>query len=358
MLAAPGTAEPPSTGRAGPGPSRVGLHVLLAGLPLLSISAHVFGLMSMKLSAAVLVIPLAAVTATLTVFAPHPADRVLAHGLGWGVVACAVYDVFRLDTVYLLGLWGDFIPTMGTWITGHPDGLGGAVVGYLWRYLGDGGGIGMTFFVVASICGLHRRSRARVVLVAVGFAVVPVWAGLIGTVALAARGEELMFPLTPTTVTLSLIGHLIFGVVLGLGFWRSRAVQAHWPWEPLRPPRFREVIPAAAAPRGSSTAAAPVTASPAVVPAVPRAVSPAAVVDAVPPAPATVLPGGDASGPVRMPRQRTSSTPPAARTLDPDTWARWQRRLETAEPGRRAHAGGPSGRPGAVLREYPAPRAR
>lgn len=304
----------------------MGLHVLLAALPLLSISAHVFGLLSMQLSAALLVIPLATALATLTVFDPHPGDRVIAHGVVWGVVACAVYDVFRLDTVYLLGLWGDFIPTMGTWITGHPDDLlGGAVVGYLWRYIGDGGGIGLTFFVVASVCGLQRCSRVQVVLAAVGFAVAPVWAGLVGTVALAPRGEELMFPLTPTTVSLSLIGHLIFGVVLGLGFWHSRSVQVHWPWPPLRlPGRIRAASTAAAT---TPPDAPPATVSPVTTPpnATPGAVAP--------------VPGPPAPAAVFIPRQRTSSTPPAARTLDPDTWAQWQRRLEATEPGRRAHGG-------------------
>ncbi|WP_254622647.1 hypothetical protein [Rhodococcus sp. W8901] len=43
-----------------------------------------------------------------------------------------------------------------------------------------------------------------------------------------------MFPLTPTTITLSLIGHLIFGLVLGLGFLRARGrLGRHWPWPPL-----------------------------------------------------------------------------------------------------------------------------
>ncbi|MFP5068306.1 hypothetical protein ACLFMI_01360 [Pseudonocardia nantongensis] len=368
----------------------MGLHVLLAGLPLLSISAHVFGLLSMQTSAAVLVIPLATGLVVLTAFDPHPGDRVLAHGLAWGVVACLVYDVFRLDTVYLLDLWGDFIPTMGTWITGRPDDLvGGAVVGYLWRYLGDGGGIGMTFFVVASMCGLHQRSRAVVVLTAVGFAVAPVWSGLIGTVALAPDGEDLMFPLTPTTVTLSLIGHLIFGLILGLGFWQSKGVLVHWPWSPLlvaqpartgasagttvgSPTRSRAVPPGAsrdgpqaagsAVPQVASAAgapgaswAAPPTASPSVrsapSPAAPSAPSSAptpAGSPALPPArspaamsAATGPPDTDTSVPdsALIPRQRTSSTPPGAQTLDPDTWAQWQRRLESTEPGRRAHGG-------------------
>ena len=214
---------------------RVGLHLLLAALPLLAISAHVFGLITMNWSAALLVVPLATAIVALTMFAPHPEERVILHGFVWGMVACALYDVFRLDTVYMLGWWADFIPTMGTWIIG--DGASktaGAWVGYLWRYLGDGGGIGVTFFVGAAFLGLHRRPPRQVVAAAVAFAVFPVWAGLIATVWLAPRGQTMMFPLNPVTVTLSLIGHLIFGLIMGLGFVRTRSAQRFWPWAPLR----------------------------------------------------------------------------------------------------------------------------
>jgi hypothetical protein len=215
--------------------SRMLLHLVLAAVPLLAISAQVFGFLPMRLAAALVITPLVLVIALLSLFAPHGSDRITLWGFLWGVVACVVYDVFRLDTVYLLGLWGDFIPTMGSWVTGGaPGNWDGAVVGYLWRYIGDGGGIGIAFFISAAAIGLGRCSRRAVVSTAVVFAVFPVWAGLIATVALAPRGEEMMFPLTATTLTLSLIGHLIFGLVLGLGFWRSRGVQDLWPWPPLR----------------------------------------------------------------------------------------------------------------------------
>jgi hypothetical protein len=54
-----------------------------------------------------------------------------------------------------------------------------------------------------------------------------------GLVALAPRGEELMFQLTPATVPITLIGHLIFGFALGLGFARARHLGAYWPWPPV-----------------------------------------------------------------------------------------------------------------------------
>jgi hypothetical protein len=129
---------------------------------------------------------------------------------------------------------------MGTWLHSGTDSRTGAIVGYLWRYFGDGGGIGIAFFLIALALGLQHRSSRTVLLAFVTFAVFPVWAGLIGTVALSERGQRDMFPLTPTTITLSLIGHLIFGLVLGLGFLRARGRLAqHWPWPPLLPVRSR-----------------------------------------------------------------------------------------------------------------------
>jgi hypothetical protein len=360
---------------------RVGLHLLLAALPLLAISAHVFGLITMNWSAALLVVPLATAIVALSVFAPHPEERVILHGFLWGMLACALYDVFRLDTVYMLGWWADFIPTMGTWIVGHgASRTAGAWVGYLWRYLGDGGGIGVTFFVGAAFLGLHRRPPKQVVGAAVAFAVFPVWAGLIATVWLAPRGQSMMFPLTPVTVTLSLIGHLIFGLIMGLGFVRTRSAERFWPWAPLR--------------RGDLAAALAGEAAADSRPVLPPAERPSVVLPPPPPPrervaprhPSGPLPAAATSGPLPrqervgvghpsgpLPRQervgaehpsgplptavgsgsssarsahsstgpatgRTrTATPTAGQTLDPETWALWQRQLATTIKGRRTH---------------------
>jgi hypothetical protein len=214
---------------------RLGLHLVVAALPLLAISAHVFGIAPMHLTAGVVVVPLTLVVLMLGLFASVPEDRLVLAGVVWGVLATLVYDAVRLDTVYLLGLWGDFIPTVGTWIVDVDAGSSvvGAVVGYVWRYVGDGGGIGVVFFVLVASTGLRRWGQRATVTAAVVFAVFPVWTGLVATVAIAPRGEQLMFPLTVTTVSLSLLGHLVFGLVLGLGCSRCGRLEEYWPWTPL-----------------------------------------------------------------------------------------------------------------------------
>jgi hypothetical protein len=230
---------------------RVVLHLVVAALPLLAISAHVFGVAPMNVTAGLVVVPLALLALVLGLFSPIGVDRLVLTGAAWGVLATLVYDAVRLDTVYLLGWWGDFIPRMGTWIAGvDPAATGlGAVVGYVWRYAGDGGGIGVAFFVLLAATGLRRWGERATVAASVVFAVFPVWTGLVATVALAPRGQQQMFPLTPATVALSLLGHLVFGLVLGLGAARCRRLEEHWPWPSLLDPRVGPAPASARPPR-------------------------------------------------------------------------------------------------------------
>jgi hypothetical protein len=215
--------------------ARILLVLLLASMPILGISVDVFGLVSQS-TTSIVVIVLAAILATFIAFAPHRIDMIVGRGLIAGMVACIVYDGARLFAVHVLGLMGDFIPVMGSWVTGEPDTAGSAAVGYVWRYIGDGGGLGVAFFVVAFALGIDRWSSVKAVSAAVAFAVFPTWTGLIATVALAPRGQEMMFPLNTATITITLIGHLIFGLILGLAFLKAPRGGAHreWPWPPLR----------------------------------------------------------------------------------------------------------------------------
>jgi hypothetical protein len=214
--------------------ARLMLVLLLASMPILAISVEVFGLASQS-AITMVTITLVAVLATLIVFAPHRIDMIVGRGLISGMVACIVYDGARLFAVHVLGLMGDFIPTMGSFVTGEPDTAGSAAVGYVYRYLGDAGGLGVAFFVVAFAIGIDRWKNVYQVLASVAFAVFPTWAGLMATVALAPHGEERMFPLNLATIIITLVGHLVFGLVLGLAFLKAPRGRdrSEWPWPPL-----------------------------------------------------------------------------------------------------------------------------
>jgi hypothetical protein len=214
--------------------ARVLLVLLIAAMPILAIPVEVFGLVSQSTTSIVLIV-LIAVLATLMVFAPHRIDAIVARGLIAGMVACIVYDGARLFAVHVLGLMGDFITVMGSFVTGEPGTTGSAAVGYVWRYIGDAGGLGIAFFVIAFALGIDRLSNATAVAASIAFAVFPTWAGLIATVAIAPRGEEMMFQLNWATLTITLVGHLIFGFFVGLAFLKMPRGGAHrqWPWPPL-----------------------------------------------------------------------------------------------------------------------------
>jgi hypothetical protein len=80
--------------------------------------------------------------------------------------------------------------------------------------------------------GLDRWSGRprKIVFAAVGFAVFPVWTGLIATAVVAHRGRHMLFELTPATVGITFVGHVIFGLVLGAIFVRARRRCGGWPW--------------------------------------------------------------------------------------------------------------------------------
>jgi hypothetical protein len=215
--------------------ARVLLVLLIAAMPILAIPVEVFGLVSQSATSIVLIV-LIALLATLMVFAPHRIDMIVGRGLIAGMVACIVYDGARLFAVHVLGLMGDFITVMGSFVTGEPGTTGSAAVGYIWRYIGDAGGLGIAFFVIAFALGIDRWGNVSAVLASVAFAVFPTWTGLIATVAIAPRGEQMMFQLNWATITITLVGHVIFGFFVGLAFLkmpRGEGAHREWPWPPL-----------------------------------------------------------------------------------------------------------------------------
>lgn len=110
------------------------------------------------------------------------------------------YDLFRWSFLWFGLMQVDPIPHIGTAL-----GLSPAwVFGYLWRYLGNGGGLAIAFTAL----GL-RGVRAGMIFGSL------VCACLIATLAIAPLGQQVLFPLNPTTVVMATVGHLIYGAILG-----------------------------------------------------------------------------------------------------------------------------------------------
>jgi Family of unknown function (DUF6789) len=174
--------------------------------PITALAVSLMGWLSLSASAWVVVAPAAGLGLLLGACFPRYGALAL-KGFGVGIIAVALYDCTRAPFI-LLGIWGDFIPNIGKWLldSAQPNWL----VGYLYRYLGDGGGMGMAFTVAYSLLRPHIRCW----LAAIGYGVA-IWGCLMLTLVLAPHGQELMFQLTPVSFALSLLGHVAYGATIG-----------------------------------------------------------------------------------------------------------------------------------------------
>jgi len=193
--------------------------------PIAALALTIVGLWSLSIGALVLIGPGIIVAIALGTRFPTY-GRFALEGVAAGLIAVLVYDLVRWTFVGF-GWWGDFIPNIGGWLngTGQPD----FVLGYGFRWLGDGGGMGMAFIVAARVLLPALPTRSSVVLgVTYGLAI---WTCLLVTLVAAPMGEALLFPLTPVSLVLSAIGHIVYGGVLGYVLSRLTASTSQLPRE-------------------------------------------------------------------------------------------------------------------------------
>jgi hypothetical protein len=175
--------------------------------PITALAIAIIGILPLSVSTLLIVLPATLLGIGLAL--RFPAYRKLAlKGLVIGLIAVFLYDCIRVPFI-ISGIWGDFIPKINMWLfnTSQPN----WIVGYIWRYVGDGGFMGMAFTV--AYCTLKPRVNSRIAGVGFGLAI---WMCLLGTLVLAPHGQEMLFKLTLTTLSLSLLGHLIYGITLGM----------------------------------------------------------------------------------------------------------------------------------------------
>jgi hypothetical protein len=123
--------------------------------------------------------------------------------IGWvaGVAATGIYDVLRL-ALYKFGYWDDPIPGIGRLMLDNPN--ASAIWGYVWRFGGNGAGMGMAFAMLP-----WRGVRSGIIYgTAICF-------GLFGVLALAPVAQAHFFPLNLKTAIGALAGHWVYGSVLG-----------------------------------------------------------------------------------------------------------------------------------------------
>ena len=175
--------------------------------PITALAIAIIGILPLSVSTLLIVLPATLLGIGLALWFPVYGKLAL-KGLMIGLIAVFLYDCMRMPFI-LAGIWGDFIPKINMLLfnTSQPD----WIVGYIWRYVGDGGYMGMAFTV--AYCVLKPRVDSRIAGVGFGLAI---WVCLLGTLVLVPHGQEMLFKLTLTTLSLSLLGHLIYGMTLGM----------------------------------------------------------------------------------------------------------------------------------------------
>jgi hypothetical protein len=180
---------------------RAALALVLAAAgatPVTLIAASTFGV---GLRGAAVSVALPAVAVVILVATGHrPSAALVRQAVAAGVAATFVYDVSRFAFLALGVVHGDPIPHIGVELGLDPP----ALFGYLWRYLGNGSGLALTFLALGF--------RGRTAGVVYGLTVC---GGLLVVLAVSPHGQDLLFPLGPGTVVMATTGHALFGAVLG-----------------------------------------------------------------------------------------------------------------------------------------------
>lgn len=189
--------------------------LVIAGIgftPIAALSLALMDFCRLPIATMLLVVP-ALLLAAVMIGLGCGYGSLMLRGFLMGLGAVAVYDAVRIPFT-LAGWMEDFIPRIGLMLLGECEHA--AVVGYLWRYLGNGGGMGMAF-----VCGYVLLRNKMGFLKGVSclwcaylFGLL-VWVCLIVTLILSPQSEKILFAITPTSLLLSGIGHGVFGGTLG-----------------------------------------------------------------------------------------------------------------------------------------------
>jgi hypothetical protein len=182
------------------------LFVFTGFLPVSSIVLHCLGLISLPVCLGFLILPM--FTNLMLIGYRIPAlGKIALKGFAAGIIAVAFYDLSRLP--FILSGWSDFIPKIGGWVTSTNE--RNAYIGYTWRYLGNGGGMGMAFFVLLNYLKINRRFILTGLLYGIF-----IFSSLMTVLVTFEEAQEMMFKITALTFSGSLLGHIIYGLTLGI----------------------------------------------------------------------------------------------------------------------------------------------
>jgi hypothetical protein len=257
-----------------------------------SLGAALAGLVPLPYGFRFAVVPAFAIMILLGIRYPAWGKRALL-GLLAGMIATGIYDILRIGLMFA-GLWGDPIPSIGRLALDDPDTQW--YWGYVWRFVGNGGGMGLAFAMLPW--------RGVKLGIAYGTAIC---LGLVAVLYFWPASQEHFFALTPPTAAGGMAGHWVYGAVLG---WLT----ARW----LPPVGTRRRRPARERERGAPRETRE-TRSATVLVAVPDA-DPVAGHGAVAAGPELTMPGGRLTSDELYTVRCALEQPPRAHGFASDQW--------------------------------------
>lgn len=175
------------------------LLIAFGAAPVSLVGLSTFDWIGLRPLALTVLAPLTAAAIALAIARPA-ARRLVLAALVIGPTATLLYDLFRWT--FLLAGWMDRdpIPHIGTALGAEP----GWVVGYLWRFAGNGGGLALVFLTLGG----------RGVEAGMGHGLL-ICSGLVMVLVVAPNGQEALFPINPISLYMAITGHVIYGAVVG-----------------------------------------------------------------------------------------------------------------------------------------------
>jgi hypothetical protein len=174
--------------------------LIVAGLlPVTLIAASTFEIVGLRALATYVLAPVI-VTAAYLVARRRAVSTLVRKAIGAGIVATALYDLVRFSFLWTGLMSQDPIPHIGVALGLHPA----WVFGYLWRYVGNGGGLAVTFWALG-LRGVRRGALFGLL----------VCSGLLALLVVCPHAQAVLFPLTWATVVMATVGHAVYGAALG-----------------------------------------------------------------------------------------------------------------------------------------------
>ena len=193
--------------------------------PITSLALSAFNLIPLHISGPLIVLP--SIMGAFILGAIYPQySRMMMRGFTIGLAAVFLYDLTCRFPFISAGVWPDFIPKIGGYLLNREDVHWS--IGYLWRYIGNGGGMGLAFYAIYPF--FSKKVRPLNAGIIYGMII---FCCLLATIYLSPSGRTYLFAPTFLTAYLGLLGHLVYGFTLGFG-------TRHFPPQPVQIIDMRE----------------------------------------------------------------------------------------------------------------------